>query len=119
MLLRPAAALLAVAALTLAAGCDSGRDAHPDALSGKVTSKGQPVQYATIIVTGPDGRTAGGTTNEAGEYTIPSPPEGALTFHFAPAGKKSTVPAKYAKANNGLSFTYTGGKQTYDIDLTP
>jgi hypothetical protein len=119
MLLRPTAALLAVAALALAAGCESGREAHPDSLSGKVTFKSQPVPYATIIVTGPDGRTAGGTTNEAGEYTIPSPPEGELKFHFPPAGKKSPVPAKYAKANNGLSFTYTGGKQTYDIDLTP
>jgi hypothetical protein len=121
MWLRVTGLLTLLASLTLSAGCGigGGREANPEALTGKVTANGQPVKSVTLTVTGPDGKTAGGTTSEAGTYTIPNPPKGALKFQFvAPAGK-ATFPVKYTKPGNDLAFEYTGGKQTYDIDLKP
>lgn len=103
---------------TISIGCNqSGGDAHPDSLSGKITLQGQPVAEATMVVTGPDGKTAGGSANSAGEYVIPEPPKGVLKFQFFPGAKKDSIPQKYLKPDNGLSFEYTGGKQTYDIEL--
>lgn len=101
------------------AGCGTTKEANPEALTGKVTANGQPVRSTTLTVTGPDGKTAGGTTNEEGVYTIPTPPKGNLSFLFIPPGGKATFPTKYTKPGNGLSFEYQGGKQTYDLDLKP
>lgn len=109
-----------LAALTT--GCVARSDKDHGELSGKITLNGQPVGVLTLIVTGPDGKTSGGNTNEAGEYRIPDPPQGNLSFQFvAPrqAGKQPAVPAKYGKPGNGVTFTYTGGNQTYDIELKP
>jgi len=82
-----------------------------------------------------------------GNYTVTNPPKGecniviqSLTMGGGPAikpppgmekagGGTGTLsgtgaggvppPAKYGQPNNGLKFTVTGGKQTYDIQLTP
>lgn len=110
-------ALTALAVMT-AIGCGAGGGvAHPDALSGKVTAGGKPVASATLVVTGPEGQSSGGTTNDDGTYLIPEPPKGKLSFQFIMTSNKSLIPAKYSKPNNGLTFDYTGGSQTYDIDL--
>lgn len=109
---------LLVLGCIISAGCSqSGGDAHPDSLSGKITFQGQPVPEATMIVTGSDGKTAGGSANAAGEYLIPEPPKGKLKFQFFPGAKKDSIPMKYLKPDNDLSFEFIGGKQTYDIDL--
>jgi hypothetical protein len=106
--------VLAVAAV----GCGKETDGGgKNVLSGAVTVGGQPAPEAAIVVTAPDGQTAGGTTDQSGRYTIPDPPVGKLQFHFIPAGKSKGIPAKYTRPGNDLAFDYAGGKQTYDIDL--
>lgn len=111
---------LLFALLAAITGCGAGaRDANPEALTGKVTFNGQPVKAVTITVLG-SGAPTGGTTNEEGVYTIPNPPKGQLQFQLvAPGSGKAPFPVKYTKPNNGLSFEYTGGKQTYDMELKP
>lgn len=104
-------------ATVLAFGCGKNQEANQDSLTGKVTVNGQPVKTTVITVTGPDGKPSGGTTNDEGVYLIPNPPKGELKFTFVPSGPKSGIPDKYTRPNNDLKFTYTGGKQTYDIDL--
>jgi hypothetical protein len=111
-----------LAAVVAAVGC--GGDERGGRLAGKVTFKGQPVPFATIVATGPAGKTAGGTTNEKGEYLMPEPPEGQLKFKVITSAPKAgqprlNLPAKYAGPQSGLSYDYTGGNKTYDIDLTP
>ncbi|MDB5308938.1 MAG: hypothetical protein JWO38_3140 [Gemmataceae bacterium] len=105
----------------LAAGCGKAGKEHGE-LTGKVTMNGRSPGVLTLVVTGPDGKTAGGNTNDAGEYRIPDPPQGDLKFQvIAPrqVGKPPAVPAKYGKQGNGITYSYTGGNQTYDIDLKP
>jgi len=112
--------LVLFVALGASAGCGIGgaREAHPDALVGKITHNGQPMKSVAIFVIGPAGETAGGTTNEEGVYTIPSPPKGKLKFRLiSPGSGKPRFPVKYTLPNNDLSFEYTDGKQTYDMDL--
>lgn len=114
-------ALPVLVALVAGAGCgaNGSREAHPDALTGKVTFNGQPVKSVTITAIGPDGKPYGGTTNEEGVYTIPSPTKGRLEFQLIAPGGKAAFPEKYTKPKNGLSFEYAGGKQTYDMELKP
>jgi hypothetical protein len=106
-------------ASAVSAGCGAAaRDAHPDVLVGKITHNGQPVKSVTVTVFGPDGSPAGGTTNDEGVYTLPSPPKGQLKFQLvAPGSGKPPFPVKYTQPNNDLTFEYTGGKQTYDMNL--
>ncbi|VTR99110.1 carboxypeptidase-like regulatory domain-containing protein [Tuwongella immobilis] len=103
-------------------GCSGGSTSNDDtaeSINGKITFKGEPVKGVTLIVKSADGKDAGGSTNEVGEYTIPSPPKGKLGFMLIPAGGKAAFPAKYTKAGNDLSFDYQGGKQTFNIELKP
>ncbi|MCZ2340917.1 MAG: hypothetical protein LC104_03870 [Bacteroidales bacterium] len=117
-MMRVSSLIGGILSLVICVGCSqSGGDAHPDSLSGKITIQGQPAAEATMIVTGPNGATAGGSANAAGEYIIPEPPKGLLKFQFFPGAKKDSIPPKYLKPDNGLSFEYIGGKQTYDIEL--
>jgi hypothetical protein len=112
-------AITALLALSGAiAGCGAGaREANPDALTGKITYNGQPLKAVTVMAIG-GGTPAGGTTNDEGVYTIPNPPKGKLKFQLtAPGSGKTPFPAKYTKPDNDLSFEYTGGKQTYNMDL--
>lgn len=109
----------AVVFAALAGGCGGGEKRGGE-LSGKVTVNGHPAGVMTLVVTGPDGKTAGGNTNDAGEYRIPDPPVGELKFQFiAPKqpGKTAGVPPKYASPNSGITHTYSGGKDTFNIDL--
>ncbi|HJZ58715.1 MAG TPA: carboxypeptidase-like regulatory domain-containing protein [Gemmataceae bacterium] len=109
--------LLAGLVAAMAIGCGA-QTAGKNTLSGKVTAHGRPVADVALVVTGPDGKTSGGTTNPEGVYLIPDPPKGQLQFHFIPAGPaKKSVPEKYVKPGNGLGLEYTGGKRTYDIEL--
>jgi hypothetical protein len=113
------AGLLAAAAVVVSVGCGGGGNSEKNVLSGTVKANGQLVSDLPLVVTGPDGKTAGGMTNPQGEYIIPDPPQGKLQFHFTPAGPAAKlVPKKYTKPGNGLEFDYTGGKQKYDIELT-
>ena len=116
-IVSPSALFLALGLLT-GCGGTGGREAHPDALTGKVTYNGQPVKSVALTVTGPDGKAVGTTADDQGVYTIPSPPKGQLQFQLAaPGGGKLPFPEKYTKPNNGLSVEYAGGRQTYDIEL--
>lgn len=104
------------------AGCGAfnGRQANPDALIGRITHNGQPMKSVTLMATGSDGTPVGGTTNDEGVYTIPNPPKGNLQFQLvSPGSGKPVFPTKYTKPNNGLGCQYTGGRQTYDMDLKP
>ena len=120
-MLRTLSVLSLFVASAVSAGCGIGakqQEAHPDALVGKITHNGQPVKAVTITVLGPDGTPAGGTANDDGTYTIPNPPKGQLKFQLvAPGSGKPPFPAKYTQPNNDLTFDYTGGKQTYDMNL--
>jgi hypothetical protein len=111
--------VMLLAATALAGGCVGSKPAHPDSLGGKITTNGQPVRSIVVTVSGSDGKSAGGMTNEEGVYLIPDPPKGKLAFQLSPPGGKATFPRKYTKPNNGLAFEYTGGTQTYDLDLRP
>ena len=121
-------ACLFVIALLPLAGCGGSADpkAGKDILSGKVLVGDQPARQVIITVTGQDGKVAGGTTSEAGEYTIPDPPKGKLKFMVSgsrPGAKlapnaPSVVPPKYSNPNE-LEFDYAGGKQTFDLKMTP
>ncbi|QJW96610.1 carboxypeptidase-like regulatory domain-containing protein [Frigoriglobus tundricola] len=113
--------LALVPVLALAAGCGAigGLEAHPDALTGKITYNGQPVKSVALTVTGPDGKPSGGATNDEGVYTIPNPPKGTLQIQLSAPGGKAAFPVKYTKPNSGLSVAYTGGRLTHNIDLTP
>ena len=118
-MLRTLFVLSLFVASAVSAGCGAAaREAHPDVLVGKITHNGQPVKSVTVTVLGPGGSPAGGTTNDEGVYTIPNPPKGTLTFQLvAPGSGKPPFPVKYTKPNNDLRVEYTGGKQTYDMDL--
>lgn len=58
----------------------------------------------------------------------PPPPAG-VKYNIPPPAKEvsapppppvpTLIPAKYRKEGNELSFEYTGGRQTYNIDLKP
>jgi hypothetical protein len=113
--------LMCLAALV---GCSG--SGKPGSLSGTVKFNGQPARYVTVVVTSADGKTAGGTANENGVYLIPDPPKGTLKFQIlgGRGGNRqgstvATLPPRYARPDNGLGLEYTGGKKTFDIELTP
>jgi len=99
-----------------------------------------------VTFVGPSGQQAIAPINPDGTYFLPDPPEGenqilvtgapgmapklpgvgtptgspAMPGGAAPEIKQGAAPpAKYGKPNNGLAFKVTGGKQTFDIPLTP
>src|SRR5262245_31489890 len=114
----------------LAMGCSSEPNGS-NVLTGKVTLNGQPAKNVTVTVAGVDRLEANGATGDDGVYRIPNPPLGVLQVRVTgfvpppPRGVKApppppgstNVPAKYTKPNNGLAVEYTGGKQSYDIEM--
>jgi hypothetical protein len=112
-------ALLGAALALASGGCGNQNTSGKNLLSGTVKADGQLVPDVPLVVTGPDGKTAGGMTDPKGEYIIPDPPQGKLQFHFMPAGPSAKlIPKKYTKTGNGLEFDYTGGKQTYNVEMS-
>ncbi|MGL4553299.1 MAG: hypothetical protein ACRC33_19205 [Gemmataceae bacterium] len=112
--------ILLASALVAAAGCSDGARTKTSILSGQVTVDGKAVGETTLIVTGPDGKQAGGNTSATGEYKIPDPPVGTLEFHFMPAPATAAgpkIPAKYTQPKNGLTVQYKGGDQVEDLKL--
>ena len=105
----------------IVSGCGSSKnDGVEGMLSGKVTSGGKPVPFVTLVVTGPDGKTSGGSADEMGVYRIPDAPKGMLKFQFVvpgEPGKAAAIPAQYAQPDNGVTFDSKGGTQTFDIKL--
>jgi hypothetical protein len=133
---RPWLSLALAASLSLAVGC-GGRDR----VAGKVTLNGAPVKGGVVtFLVGQEQKA--GSINAEGEYVVERPPRGAarVTVQGAAtelrmpvprraAGKDArqlpapaasdALPGKYAKPDNGLTFEVTGGRQTFDIALTP
>ena len=107
-------AVLSVAALTLGTGC--GKRPGAESLIGKITVSGRPVPFVSIIVTGVDGKVAGGSANGEGQFTIPDPPKGPLKIQLMEAAR-GTIPARYTRPDNGLLCDYNGGTRTLDINL--
>ncbi|OWK46386.1 hypothetical protein FRUB_00085 [Fimbriiglobus ruber] len=101
-------------------------------LSGKVTVNGQPAKDVTVValVSG-GGHEASGLTGADGTYRIVNPPKGAMKFRLStlapppppgitappPPPGATAIPPKYTTPENGLSFEYSGGKKTYNIDI--
>ena len=132
---RAAGAL--AAALLLGAACGCGRGS--DSLSGTVRLEGRPVAHALVVLIGPDGRQAVGTTNASGDYVALNPPRGRCQVTVTPslppvdaaqpqgvrvpppAGETATstpIPPKYGQPGNGLEVDVASGAQTFNIVLT-
>jgi hypothetical protein len=116
----------------LAAGIGCGRmDSERNTIAGKMTLNGQPIQSATVFVTGPDDAVASGPVS-GGNYTIRRAPVGPLRFRVVsvpppPPGSRiklktdtgASIPERYQSSDNELSLDYKGGKQIFDIALQP
>jgi hypothetical protein len=105
-----------------------------DSVTGKVTLKGQPVAGEVIFV-GSDRKEVGSPIGADGSYQIYNPPKGEVQILVKgfpgaaveppkdapprPGAGGAAPPARYARPNNGLTMTVTGGKQTHDVPLTP
>lgn len=120
-------------------GCGGGKKAAANAVSGIVTMGKSPVSGATVTFIGADGKKASGFTNMEGKYTIEDPPKGSVKITLTslgggggagpvmppppkdspapPSNTMASIPAKYAKPDNGLSFEVKGGKETYNIEI--
>ena len=114
--------ILSAVVLATAVGCDrTSGEAHPDSLVGKVTLGGAVVPSESLIVTGPNGEVAGGSTSDAGKYLIPDTPKGRLKVQFMPPVRgnrnKPMIPMKFTKPVNDRGIEYTGGKQTNDVEM--
>ena len=132
------------ASLFLVAGCGSGGKDAKDQVTGKVTLDGKPVSGVVSFVFGD--KEISSPIGTDGTYQIISPPTGTNKIYVkgglgagAPTvkgempksgapempklGGDSTgvaPPTKYgAVTTSGLTFEVKGGKQTYDIVLTP
>jgi hypothetical protein len=117
-------------------GTDGGRGGAKDEVKGKVTLNGQPV-FGTVTFIGADKKELYSPISVNGEYIITNPPKGEGQFLVKGMGadipkgneakgdpkvkmdKGNEPPAKYALPNNGLKVTITGGKQEYNLELTP
>ena len=122
---------LCVAAIALAvAGCGAAEvDPVADVLTGAVSLDGKPANFTMIIAAGTGGKEVSGPRRPDGTFRIENPPKGPLAFRFAdgppPPGPRGVapsatgnIPPKYLAAGNGLTFDYTGGKKTFDIELS-
>jgi len=128
---------LIVASLVAVVGCGGGSSGPgKDSVSGKVTLNGAAVS-GTVTFIGPDNRPVESPIRPDGGYTIEKPSVGANRITVrgmlqpklpkdAPptgttaGGSGASPPEKYANPNtSNLSFEVKGGKQTYDIPLTP
>jgi len=129
------------AAILVFAGCsgkDGGSSGSGDVITGKVTMNGQIVAGQLYFVGSDKKEIMSMIGPMDGSYQISNPPKGEGVFYIKAMGGPSLVPpggakmpdvpstggvaapAKYEKAaTSDLKFTVTGGKQTYDITLTP
>lgn len=140
-MIKKASVLLGVSVLISLVGCNQ-RSMTDNSLTGTITFNGKPVSFATIMVKGADGTEKNGPTDEQGKYIVVDPPEGPLKFKIvavppppppgapeagqgggAPAWKPPpgalSLPKRYGDFENEVTFTYEGGKQTFDIELKP
>ncbi|MFO0930022.1 MAG: carboxypeptidase-like regulatory domain-containing protein [Gemmataceae bacterium] len=103
------------------AGCGGGNRGPADVLRGTITVGGRPAAGVQVVATTADGRVAGGTSNENGEYRMPDAPRGSLQVRFASADSlppgSVRVPPRYRSAT--VPIDYSGGVVTKDFDLTP
>ena len=130
-------------------GCGSGDRMPANAITGTVTFKGAPVRFASLAAFGAEGEQRVSRTDEDGHYLIVNPPPGELSIRFVdlpppspprpnpppragvkydipppreamtPPPPPTNIPARYLKPDGGLPFHYTGGRQTFDIDIKP
>jgi hypothetical protein len=127
-----------VAILFMIAGCGS-----QERVTGKVTLDGSPVTGGMVTFIGEDKREKSATISSDGEYCIDDLEQGnfkVTVCNFstalpmmrvgAPAGAdlhglpappppQQSLPRRYARRDNGLTFIATGGRQRFDINLTP
>jgi hypothetical protein len=118
-----------------AVGCSSDNNPN-DFVTGKVTLDGKPVSGFVIFINASGQETRGiikldGTyllpDLPKGQYQVavkaieaaPTPPDAKMKDMPAQTTTGVSPPARYAAPDNGLTCTVTGGKQTYDIKLTP
>jgi hypothetical protein len=84
---------------------------------------GNPVPRATVCAVREDKSEVSAQTTLDGKYSLTGLPVGKLQFKVV--GSPSAVPGmpqvpdRYKKLNNGLGFEYSGGRQTFEIELTP
>ena len=127
---------LAVALSLLAAGCGG---PPTGTVTGKVTFKGEGINWGTVGFVAADGRAISGQFNSEGTFTSRAPiGPGKLTVQTYPlppsvqppdkpqpppqAGlaRYTEIPAKYADARtSGLDYTVKAGPQTHEVDLKP
>lgn len=136
----------AVVGLLATSGCGGGAEGDKfkgerGSVSGTITYKGAPVPAgSSVVFQAAVGYTAGGKTNEKGEYTLTYEgksvmPAVAYTVQVsAPAGAPATIdpakmgqpsapavapiPVKYSSgATSGLEFTVKGGANKADFEL--
>jgi hypothetical protein len=129
-------AIVTIAAALSGCGCSGGGGSGPtNIVKGKVTLGGQPVTGDLIFIDSSK-KEYKTTTALNGDYSLPNLPKGdyviivkgmgvtvkqpAGTKELTPDGPKGGVepPAKYAKPDNGLKLTVTGGDQVFPIELT-
>ena len=121
-------------------GCSS--SAAGESIKGKVTLGDKPVS-GMIVFTGADGKEASAPISADGAYSVSNPSHGALKITITSMGpgpvkgvpsavkpKNDGVlpalptegippPAKYSKPDNGLTYDFKGGLQTFDLELKP
>lgn len=131
--LRGTAVTLGVALLILTTGC-GGPKTKPVNVSGKVTYKGQPLNYGTIEFHGPGGKIASAAIGEDGSFRAHDAPvgENAVAVKVVPpvqpppgttgmptlSVKPILIPAPYADpTKSGVKQTIAAGDSTVTIDL--
>jgi hypothetical protein len=143
---RLSTGLLGLGLLAVAACGGVKEEALPNSgnsLTGRVTYKGQPLQFAAIVITGAGG-TGGGALNQDGTYRADNLPLGEVKIGVdtdaargdfqsvvmaasykgpdangaGKAPKFVSVPAKFADPEaSGLTTTIKPGANTFDIDI--
>jgi hypothetical protein len=133
---RQVSFLLLFAALACLTGCPGGGPGDAkNSVSGKVTLNGQPVSGMVGFI-GSDGKEVPAPIKPDGTYIVDNPPTGdvkvvvrgmqgpslpkGVTMQDMGGPQGVQPPPKYASpATSGLTFNVTGGKQNYNIELTP
>jgi hypothetical protein len=116
-------AVFLIFAGVLSSGCNERPNETTDSISGRVMMEGKPVPRATVCVVGEDKSEVSAQTTLEGKYLLAGPPIGKLQFKVTGSPSRVSgiphVPPRYSKLDNGLTFEYTGGRQTFEIELTP
>jgi len=127
--------------LLLGTGCNKGSSAGKGIVAGKVTLGGKGVgPDATVAFFSSDGKQiAEAPTTDTGDYLMPEVPMGSVKIAVlrrtpiqgaamvkmdpsmpgASSSAALSIPPKYSKPDNGLTYTVTQGQQRHDIELTP